>query len=492
MKRSRPGNEPLPAQASQWHTREVASRPTNPVRRGRRPKGRLTVNDLSEPMLSVEDTLRRLTEAVAEALAFEELAPEDALGRTLSEPLQSPVDLPPWDNSAMDGYGVRAQDTGGASPETPVRLRVVGEVRAGGASDLEVPPGCAVRVATGAPVPPSVDAVVPVEFTIDASEPGGGTGTGPRARWSGFRATEPLAELCLVTRAAMPGDHIRSRGGDVRSGTRLLEAGVVLGPAQVALAAGVGLSHVRVSRRPIVGVLATGDELREPGQDLGRSGIPDANRPGLLAACRSVGATAVDLGIARDSLESVVSAVAPAIESVDAVIVSGGVSLGPYDVVRAAFETMGHVDVWRVAIQPGKPFTFARSHPRRRDGRRVPMFGLPGNPVSTLVTFELFVRPVLERLQGRMPDGTAGDRAVTADRLASDPARRGFVRVKIARDDRGGAFRDDRGRLRVSLAGGQGSHMLSALAVADALAIVPEGIGRLEPGDEVAILWLRP
>lgn len=452
------------------------------------------MTNTAEAMLSVEEVLERLRAAQDRPLPAEEVPLRDALDRVLAEPVRSTLDLPPWDNCAMDGYAVHARDTTNATPAAPVRLRVVGEVKAGGRPDLEVPTGCAVRVATGAPLPRSADAVVPVESTLvsgagEAGSPAVAGSVPPRA--VGFGLAEPLAETCLVIAAATPGDHIRRRGEDVTAGTELLEPGRPLMPAHIAMAAAVGLSAVRVHRRPAVGVLSTGDELRYPGQDLGDSGIPDANRPGLLAACRAEGADAVDLGIARDSIESVMGALRGAIGSSDVLIVSGGVSVGPYDVVRTAFEELGQVDLWRVAIQPGKPFAFGRSLPRPGDGRRVLLFGLPGNPISTLVTFELFVRPALQYLAGRASPTVAGDRAVSEDRLQCSPGRRGFLRVKVARGEDGTPLRDDRGRLRVSLAGRQGSHVLSAMAAADALAIVPEDVSRLEPGDEVEVRWLR-
>jgi molybdopterin molybdotransferase len=452
------------------------------------------VTIVPEPMLSVEDALERMLRALDAPLSVEDTPIEQALGRVLAEPIRSSLDLPPWDNSAMDGFAVHAADTVGATFEAPVRLRVVGEVKAGGLPDLNVPTGCAVRIATGAPVPPSTDAIVPVESTIASGEAyGTDAEQGPAsasARAVGFSPAEPLTESCFVIESARPGDNIRHRGEDVQSGSELLEAGRSLTPAQIALAAAVGLSSLRVHRPPVVSVLSTGDELRLPGQDLGSSGIPDANRPGLLAACRAVGATALDLGIARDSLESVLAALRPAIDGSDALIVTGGVSAGPYDVVRTAFEALGSVDLWRVAIQPGKPFAFGRARARERDGRRVLLFGLPGNPVSTLVTFELFVRPALRRLAGSLEPASVPDRAVTEDALRAARGRRGFLRVKVARDENGLPLRDAQGRLRVRLAGSQGSHVLSVLAVADALAVVPEAAGRLEPGDDVEIRWL--
>jgi molybdopterin molybdotransferase len=445
-------------------------------------------------MLSVDAALSRLLAAADGPLPAEEVPLEDALGRDMSETVQSAFDQPPWDNSAMDGFAVYAADTTEASTATPVRLRVVGEVRAGGVPDLQVPRGCAVRIATGAPMPPSVDAVVPVESTIGPSDQYGSSGVpapSSVAHASGFRVDEPLAESCLIVVSANPGDNIRRRGDDVRQGMRVLEAGEQLGPARVALAAAVGLGSVRVRRRPVVGVLSTGDELRGPGDELGSSGIRDANRPGLMAACRAAGATAADLGIARDSLESVLAALLPALDGVDAIIVSGGVSVGPFDVVRTAFDVLGSVDLWQVAIQPGKPFAFGVSNPRERDGRRILLFGLPGNPAATLLTFELFVRPVLHQLEGRSATAAA-DRAITEDCLRASSGRRGFVRVTVARAEDGSVLRDDKGRTRVRLAGGQGSHMLRSMAAADALAIVREDVGRLEPGDEVEIRWLRP
>lgn len=448
-----------------------------------------------EPMLSVDAAQDRVLATAGEPLPAVDVTLDEALGMVLAEPLRSLIDLPPWDNSSMDGFAVHADDVAGATPSAPVRLRVVGEVRAGGSPDLQVPAGCAVRIATGARVPSSTDAVVPVENTIvvgpaDGLSPGqAGAPSAPRT--SGFRAAEPVPEECVVVAPVRRGEFIRRRGEDVRAGATVLGTGRRIGPAQIAMAAAVGAGVMHVHRRPVAGVLSTGDELRSARQQLGESGIPDANRPGLLAMCRAAGAETVDLGIAADSLEVVLGVLRPAMERLDLLIVSGGVSVGPYDVVRAAFDAIGRVDLWRVAVQPGKPFAFGRSEPRPRDGRQVLLFGLPGNPVSALVTFELFVKPALQRISGVSSPALDSDRAVTEDRLAKATGRRGFLRVIVARDERGSPVRDDQGRLRVRQAGGQGSHMLSAMADADALAIVPEAVDRIEPGGEVEIRWLR-
>ncbi|MGA2513669.1 MAG: molybdopterin molybdotransferase MoeA, partial [Candidatus Limnocylindrales bacterium] len=315
-----------------------------------------------EPMLSLEEAQGRLLAAAGEPLTGEDVPLAEALGRVLAEPVRSAVDLPPWDNSSMDGFAVHAADTTDATPASPVRLRVVGEVRAGGSPGVEVPPGCAVRVATGAPIPPSADAVVPVEAT-SVYEAGGASAPGFPARLGsprplGFGIAEPLPEACLVIAAVEPGAFIRRRGEDVRAGMSVLEPNRRLGPAQIAMGAAVGLGSLCVHRRPVAGVLSTGDELRHAGEPLRGWGIPDANRPGLLAMCGETGVRALDLGIAGDSVESILGALRPAIERSDVLIVSGGVSVGPYDVVRAAFEALGRVELWRVAIQPGKPFAF--------------------------------------------------------------------------------------------------------------------------------------
>jgi molybdopterin molybdotransferase len=265
-----------------------------------------------------------------------------------------------------------------------------------------------------------------------------------------------------------------------------------LTPAAIALAAGSGVASVLVHRRPRVAVLATGDEIRAPGEPLGPAGIPDANGPGLRALLRDAGAEPIDLGIAVDRLDDVRQRLARGLAEADAVIASGGVSVGPYDVVKIAFEEVGRMDLWRVAVQPGKPFAFGRAG-RPDAGSSAPpvlFFGLPGNPVSSFVTFELFVRPAIRRLQGRSALYRPVDRAVLAEPVSKSSGRRAYLRVRANRGDDGAPVRDERGRVTVSLAGGQGSHVMSALAAADALAVIPETTDALPAGAEVSIWWL--
>jgi molybdopterin molybdotransferase len=440
---------------------------------------------MSEDLLSVEAAQATVLAGVEPIAELESLAPEAALGRVLAETVTAATSLPPWDNSAMDGYAIRAADTVGATDTAPVRLTVVGEVRAGVAPDLRVLGGSAVRIATGAPVPPGADAVVQVELTtpVDA-----GGGTGARGR----DATGPLPAACLVHAEIAPGDAIRRAGSDVTAGTVVAEAGTPVTPAVVSLVAGAGRATVSVRRRPVVAVLATGDEVRPAGTDLGDAGIPDANGPALRSLVREAGGEPLELGIAEDRLEDVEARLRRGLAEADLIVVSGGVSVGPFDVVKRAFDSVGHVNLWRVAIQPGKPFTFGRADRDGRDGTDAPvlLFGLPGNPVSSFVTFELFVRPVIRRLSGHPRLHRQADRAVLEDAVSKSPGRRGYQRVVSLRAADGTPERDAKGRVRVRLAGGQGSHVISALAAADALAVVPESIERAEAGTEVELRWL--
>ena len=429
-------------------------------------------------LLSVEEARDAVFAAIDGPTPAEIAWLVEARGRVLAEPVTSPIALPPWDNSAMDGYAIRAADVGAAADDAPVHLEVIGEVRAGQAPDVTVRRGTAVRIATGAPVPAGADAVVPVEETTPLDATGGPAG--PRGR----DATGPVPPAILVHTTVATGGSIRRAGSDLAAGARILDAGTVLTPAAIGLAAGVGLDQLPVRRRPIVGILATGDEVRSPGRDLGPAGIPDANGPGLVAMVEAAGGDPRVLGIAKDRLEDVKARIcAGLIEGADALIVSGGVSVGPYDVVRAGFEAFGSVQLWRVAVQPGKPFAFGtgRAPADRVPDERPPalLFGLPGNPVSTFVTFELFVRPAIRRLAGHRDDDLfrARDRAVLDGPVTKSSGRRAFVRVTVERDAQGTPRRDDQGRVHANLAGGQGgqgSHVLSALATADALAVIPE------------------
>jgi molybdopterin molybdotransferase len=432
----------------------------------------------SGALLSVE-AARDAVLATAGPVDTERLAVADALGRVIAETAIARVSLPPWPNSAMDGYAILAADTLGASEGEPVRLEIIGDIRAGAEPDVVVRHGTGARIATGAPLPAGADAVVPVEDTTPLDAIGA---AGPRGR----DATGPVPAACLVHESVNPGGSVRAAGSDLTAGAVLVGPGRGVTPAALSLLAGAGVSEILVYCRPRIGVLATGDEVRAPGEDLGPAGIPDANGPGLRALVTFSGAEPADLGIARDDLRRLRHGLDA---RVDAIVVSGGVSVGPYDVVKTALETIGRIDLWRVAVQPGKPFTFGTA-PRPRDGPPVLLFGLPGNPVSSAVTFELFVRPAIRKLAGRTDLLRPVDRAVLGEPVTKSHGRRAFVRVEAEHDGEGGPIRDAAGRVLVHLAGGQGSHVISALAAADGLAVIPEDQDTVAAGSEVALWWL--
>ncbi len=441
-----------------------------------------------ERLLSVEEARAAVLAAVPGPTESEHAFVSEARGRVLAEDVMSLTALPPWDNSAMDGYAIRAADVASATETEPIQLDVIGEVRAGAAPETTVNRGTAIRIATGAPVPPGADTVVQVELTTPATADG--TPTGERGRV----AAGSLPVAVLVHAALAAGTSIRRAGDDLPEAATILSAGTRLTPAAIALIAGSGNDAVQVHRRPRIAILATGDEVRPAGRELGPAGIPDANGPGLAALAEEAGAVGFNYGIAADRLEDVRARLRASLAGeVEALIVSGGVSVGPYDVVRAAFEEVGRMELWRVAVQPGKPFAFGVVD--RRDGGRTLLFGLPGNPVSTFVTFELFVRPAIRALSGipanRLLRST--DRAILRDDVSKSPGRRAYLRVVTERDSAGSTVRDKDGRVPVRLAGGgrgQGSHVLSALALADALAIVPESVDALPAGSPVDLWWL--
>ena len=302
-------------------------------------------------LLSVEAALDAIL-AVAEPVSTQSVRSADALGRITAETVVARVSLPPWPNSAMDGYAIRAADTTDATEAAPVELRVIGDIAAGAAPNVTVRQGTAARIATGARLPDGADAVIPVEATTPLDASGA---PGPRGR----DATGPVPTAVLVHEPVAPGGSVRAAGSDLAAGASLLKPGIAITAAAVALITGAGVDELLVHDRPRVAVLATGDEIRAPGEPLGPAGIPDANGPGLRALVTASGGEALDLGIATDDVDDVLDRLRRGLAAgADALIVSGGVSVGPYDVVKTAIEAIGRIDLWRVAVQPGKPFAF--------------------------------------------------------------------------------------------------------------------------------------
>lgn len=386
-------------------------------------------------LLTIDEALALVLHHVR-PLPDEDVAVADASGRVLAADAVARVDLPPFASSAMDGYAVRAADTPGS-------LVVAGQSAAGHPAGITLAAGQAIAISTGAVVPDGADAVVPVERTRGAGD-------------------------AVEVEQVGAGENVRPRGGDVAAGVTVVPAGAICGPAQVGALAAVGLSSVRCARRPLVAVLATGSELRRPGEPLGPGEIYDSNTVMLAAQLRRAGADVEVHGVVADDADATRTALARGLEA-DVLLTSGGVSVGEHDLVRGLLAELGVVEVfWRVAVKPGKPVAFST-----RDATLV--FGLPGNPVSSFVGFELFVHPALLALQG-----------VRDPRPAFFPARLG---VALRRNE----GRDELVRARiedgvVEPLAGQESHMIARAAHANALVLVPRGDGELAAGS--AVSWL--
>ena len=396
-------------------------------------------------LISIEEARGRVL-ATARPLPAELVSCADALGRTLAEDVRSAEDLPPFDSSAMDGYAVADLDGG--------ELAVVDEARAGAPAARAVEPGQAIAISTGAQVPRGAAAVVPVERVEPAGE---------AVPSDGLRVRAP---------ALGPGANIRRAGEDVRAGEVVLRAGTPLGPAEVAMLAQVGRTEVRCGALPRVSVVVTGDELVDPGVDLAPGQIRDSNAPALVALASAAGAAVVGRRRVGDDFDATVAALGAALAEADVVCVSGGVSVGEHDHVKPALARLGVEEVfWGIALKPGKPTWFGRAP----GGALV--FGLPGNPVSAMVTFELFAKPALRALAGADPSPARARARLTAP-VGLNARREQAIRVRLSAGDDG---------WRAEPTGPQGSHRISSMLGADALALVPAGDGELAAGELVHI-----
>lgn len=395
-------------------------------------------------MRPLDDMQREILDRVPR-LGPVEVGWDSAVGAVLGAEVIAPEDLPGFENAAMDGFAVVASDVAHA----PIELAVIDDVAAGSLPSTPVVSGTASRIMTGAPIPPGADAIVPVEAVETVGD----------AR---IRILEPAAV----------GDHVRPVGGSVKSGDRVFNPGLRLRAPHVSVLASMGIRPV-VRRRPVVAVMSTGDELVPPSTlTLDPGSVRDSNRTLLEGLLVELGVEVRDYGIVGDSAATFEAALDKAAADADAIVTSGGVSMGAYDVVKLSLRERGTVDFWKIAMQPGKPLGFGSVAGR-------PFFGLPGNPVSVFVSFEQFVRPALLSMMGA--DRLFRDRipGVLDDGIDTNPEKAVFARVALSRD-RAGTW-------RARSAGGQSSNVLSALAFADALAVVPVGVGRIEPGGAVEL-----
>jgi len=395
-------------------------------------------------LLTVDEALERILSGVP-SMAAHELPLLEALGAVLAEDARADRDVPPFTNSAMDGYAVRGEDVATA----PARLRVVGDIAAGVSSTRPVGPGEAMRIMTGAPLPEGADTVVRVEDTDNG------------------------VDLVTVQAVTQRGTSVRARGEDLRAGETVIARGTVLRAAEIGVLATTGKARVRVVRRPRVAVLSTGDEVVDLDAPIGPGQIRDANRYSISAAVRAAGCDPWTLGIVRDTPDALRAALREAIGA-DVIVTSGGVSVGDHDHVKPVVNEIGTMDFWSIAIRPGRPLAFGEL----RDGdRRVPIFGLPGNPVSSLLTFELFVRPALLRMAGHRSVARPRSVARLLERLDKPAQLRFFAR---------GIHDPLAGTVRTT--GPQGSGILRSMSLANCLIDLPAGRDRHEPGEMVELI----
>jgi len=412
-----------------------------------RMKGKMTE---SYPMLSVEEAQERMLALVRP------LEPEwgpllEALGRVLAEDVFAGVDIPPLDNSAMDGYAIRAEDTIGASQDHPVRLRIIGNLAAGYTFPQAVEPGTAVRIMTGAPIPPGADTVI---------------------RFERARRDDDTVEILEEVRR---GRNIRRAGEDVRRGELVLPRGTLLRPQEIGMLAALGRAEAWAIRRPRVAILATGEEVIPVDQPLAPGKIHDANSTSNAAQVLRYGGVPLPLGIARDRREELSAKIREGLEQgVDLFLTSGGVSVGDFDVVKEVLAAEGEIHFWWVNMKPGKPLAFGQIG-------GVPLLGLPGNPVAAMISFELFARPAILKMLGRKEWDKPTIEAVLEDAIERKDNRRHFLRVRVQKED---------GQYTARLTGPQGSGILNSMVQANGLAIIPEERGELAAGERVQVLML--
>jgi molybdopterin molybdotransferase len=412
-------------------------------------------------MISVEEALERILSEF-DVLDSERRPILDAMGQVLDQDVIAPLDIPPLENSAMDGYAVRWSCISGASRETPVALSVIGVVAAGDLPDKTVEQGTALRIMTGAPIPPGADTVVPFEDTDEQDRKSSGA----------------TLDQIVIRERTPPKANVRPAGQDVAKGDLVLARGVTLRPPEIGVLASLGMPEVSVIRRPRVAIVATGDELLEPSEPHQPGKIYDSNTYGVAAGVKRYGGIPLVLGIARDNLSSMSSMLDRAMDS-DVLITSAGVSKGDYDIVKDVLARHGKVDFWSVRMRPAKPLAFGVLE--GNGGKRVPHIGLPGNPVSALVAFEQFGRPAIHKMMGRSRFDKPCVNAVLEEPIFNSDSRRVYARVEVTKRN---------GTYYARPTGHQSSNLLTSMARANGLAICPEDLPKKDAGETVTVQML--
>lgn len=417
-------------------------------------------------MISVEEALAMILGKMP-LLEEEEKPALDGLGQVLSRDIKSGLNVPPLANSAMDGYAVRAADTRGASTSSPRVLKVIDTIAAGYISKLTLTPGTAMRIMTGAPIPEGADAVVQFENT-DEKERKTSTGV--------------LPDEIGILRAATRSLNVRQAGEDIARDSIVFKRGTVVRPAVIGMLASIGIGNIRVYRRPVIAILATGDELAEVGQPLPPGKIFNSNSYSVAALVLKYGGIPRLLGIGRDNEQDLKTKIRQAWDA-DLLITSGGVSMGDYDMVKNVLASEGEIGFWTVRMKPGKPLAFGiiRGQDRAGNPRQIPHLGLPGNPVSSMVTFEIYVRPAMFKMMGKTRMNKPVIEAIMRDTAINTDGRRFYTRAIITRED---------GKYQARLTGDQGSGILTSMSLANGLAIVPEDVKQIGPGEMIKVMML--
>jgi molybdopterin molybdotransferase len=414
--------------------------------------------------ISVEDALTYILQHF-KPLEAERVPLLDSLDRVLAENIVSEINVPPFNNSAMDGYAVRAQDIAQASGDHATVLRVIGDVAAGYVASQPVGPGTAMRIMTGAPLPPGADTVVRFEETSEGVE----------ARGAGKDR-----ETVAILKAIRSGDNVRPVGEDIHAGEVVLPKGTTVRPSEIGVLASIGKKEVLVHRRPRVAILATGDELVALDEPVGPGKIRNSNEYANAAAVRRSGGVPIQLGIARDNIEDLTGKIRAGIEAgADLFITSAGVSVGDYDMVKDVLNSEGAMHFWQVKMKPGKPLAFGVL--RGKDDRQVPLLGLPGNPVSAMISFEIFARPAILTMLGKSHFARPAVRAELKERVENTAQRRNFIRVRVEKQD---------GHYVARTTGEQGSGILTSVSRANGLLVIPEDVTQVRAGEMVDIQML--
>ncbi len=418
-------------------------------------------------MISVEEALEKILQAV-DILEEEQVPILESLGQVLSEDIKSDINVPPLDNSAMDGYAVQSQDTRGADRESPKYLRVIDTVMAGSASERQLVPGTAIRIMTGAPVPRGADSVVQFENTDEEQR-------------KESAADQPTTRVGILSEAK-PGLNIRRAGEDIARGSTALEKGAVLRPAEIGLLASLGYSQVKVVRRPVVAVLATGNELVDVNQPLPAGKLYNSNTYSIASLVKRYGGIPKILGIALDNKSSLASKFQQGLDA-DMLLTIGGVSMGDYDLVKDILSAEGDMVFWKVRVKPGKPLAFGRLRGTGENGTAgsIPHLGLPGNRVSCMVSFELFVRPALLKMMGKKNLTKPTVEAIIEDSIRNNEGRRIYDRAIVERRN---------GQYYARLTGPQGSGILTSMSQANGLVIIHEDREEVNKGDIVQTIML--